>query len=270
MTVGSCWRIVGATLTLLMPLLATQAGAGVEGDPPFRFYAFWRDVPRLGEMGRVLVHFGGAYGDSMIGRATVHLPAGVELVQGDTLVDGFPARELEWTLQLRVVAPGEQTICGVMSVDRQFFGVDEAEFDLQYFTGDSASKKRLSRPARAELVRRGQRFRYGSTYLVPIDSSERVTQEDLDRVGSPRVLQQAPAADSLGVLGARDSVGCIVFVKKDGTVRDIRIIDKHERIPGLRGLIQRALIRDWRFEPVRWEGRPMDSWVFVRVPIGPA
>jgi hypothetical protein len=226
-------------------------------------------VPRLNETARLVVHFGGVYGDSVVGQARVRLPAGVALVSGDTLITGHPRQELEWTLLLRSLSGGVRTIRGEMGIE-EGYGRDEGEFELEYVVGDSSSKDKLARPVRREVLMGTKRFRYGGPYLVPIDSSEHVLQEDLDRHGGPTIVRRSTVADSLGIVvavGATDSVGCIVFVARNGSVRDIRIIDGHRKVPGLKGLIYRAFMRDWEFEPVQWQGRSRDSWVFVRVPL---
>jgi hypothetical protein len=257
--------IVCLGLTGHVPLARAQ----LDGKPHYNFYAFWREPPRPGIAGKIVLGLGGAYEDSIAGVARIHLPHGVELVSGDTLVRGFVGGEgLRWTINVRCESRTPLWITGEMSVNNQFLGVDEAEWKLKCVAAPESLEKPYSEEVRSELVRRGQRFRHGGLVLVPIDSSERVTQDELEELG-----EKAHALTSVSLLNRDmqpatvDTIPCIAFIRSNGSLMAMRLLGKRRDDPLLASLIENGLREKWSFKPSTLRGRRYNDWILLRVPL---
>ncbi len=270
----SQWRAILVTALACggMPPVAQSpcsAHVSMEGVPPFNFSALWLDRPRQDQPGRFIVFWEGTYADTAVGRVSLHLPAGVELVSGDTAVAGHPGGEgFRWEVRVRCPNASPVLIRGEMWVNNAWFGVDEGEFELPCGSAPESLANGRSRMVREENVRRGQRFRYGGFFLVPIDSAQRVTEKEIGEHGTKaQVLMSSPVVANISGAAPGDTLTSVVFVKPDGTVRDLRLFARYERNAALVALIKAEVSRTWRFQPAGLRGVRYDDWVLIRVPI---
>ena len=259
---------VGAVVTtLVMCILAWGHTSPGEGVPWYGFGAGWMDPPRPGHAGQFRVSFVSGYGDSGEAVVRLHIPAGVELISGDSVRVGNPGRDgMRWEVRVRCESVAPCYIRGTMFYERGPLGTEEAEFTLPCSAVPESLGNLNSRTVRAEVFRNGQRYRYGGTYLVHIDSSERVVERDLTRSGSrAHVLTSSEVMTASLPASVQDTVNCVVFVKPDGSVRAFRVLGTKAVDASLRALIETELRTHWEFAPATVSGRPVDDWAEVSV-----
>lgn len=259
--------VLGVVLSIAMPSHA-HASKGLEGTPPVSFSASTRDSVRLGEPVRIRIWFSGLFPDSAQVRVRVQLPAGLALMAGDTARVGR-ARNIRgtWTIDVLPTSSDTFVIAGFSSVD---FGRSVVELDWQLPLVANAGRRRLnSQAVREEMVRGVQRYRYGGFYLVPIDSAEVVTQQEISNQGTrPRPIETTQGLDATGALTDTVDVQVVAFVNRSGLVIDAR--PAKGKTGGERGMATALLtVRTWRFEPARVRGRTVNDWIEVPVRVLP-
>jgi len=265
------------TIALIGALIPAPAPGAAEGEPEFGITAWFAKPPLLSKDAPLLVRVWGenAYGNPIGSTALITVPEGIRVISGATFSavsasGGKRAKsERKWQIVLRPTDIGIYEIRGTLTIDRgPDRGVDEAEFAIPLEVRSDTSFAGPPRPTRFEHVRAGQRYRYAGSYLVPIDSSEVMLQEEIDQ--KPRVVHQETAACSTcaGALPAR--VPLVVMVGSDGLLREARyldIIEVGEEIdPTIVRVAEEALAR-WVFAPATSRGRPVADYLVVRVPV---
>ena len=263
----------------VLPFTASTARAdlGNEGEPAFGISGYFRTPPRLNEPTSILVRVWGedSYEESITSTARISLPDGIELVTGDTVsvahVFHRSRRRAERVFQIviRPVRPGSYTIRGRLSIDAgQERGEDESDFNLTLDIGpDSVTYARAPHPTRFENVRHGQRYRYAGRYLVPIDSTQALLEEEITQKAKPELREPAICPGCPGPLPT--VVPFVVMVGSDGRIRESRFVDMQEEgtmDPTLIAAAAQAL-KGWEFEPARAGDRAVADYVVVRVPV---
>jgi hypothetical protein len=269
-----CLSLALALSTALAPALAAAAA---EGEPVFGITAWFVKPPRLLQESPLLVRVWGenAYGTRIESTAQIFVPEGIRVLSGQTFSVESPSTakrakpERKWQVLLRPEESGVYRIRGTLRIDAgPDRGVDEAEFAIALEVRGDTVLAGSPRPTRFEHVREGQRYRYADRYLVPIDSSEALLQEEIDR--KPEVVRQAAAACSAcaGTLPA--VVPLVVMVGSDGLPREARYLDiveiGEEIDPTIVEAAKRALA-GWEFAPASSRGRPVADYLVVRVPV---
>jgi len=269
-------RIAALTLLALFPSLS-RANPGPEGEPHFGISAYFRNPPRLGEAVTLQVRVWGedTYPVPWTSIAKISIPPGIDVVSGDTLsikqvvkrTRLKPERTFDIVVRPRV--EGAYVIHGSLEVE----AVDERGTDLTDFIlpvalhGDSVTYARAPRTTRFENVRGGQRYRYAGPYLVPIDSTAALLEEEIDQ--KPRVLSERPAECPACPAPLPRVVPFVAMVGSDGRVRDTRFLDIDDQgtvDPAVVGAASAALAR-WEFAPATAGGRPVADFLVVRVPV---
>lgn len=257
-----------AVLALALSVRAGGAYVGQEGAERFAFGAWVMGAPRLGQPITLRVTMRGEYADTVTGLARVSLPAGAQLVSGDTLRRAHPARgDAEWEIRFLPALVGRHEIHGVLRIEDVGGPVDESEFVLPLEVKTDTVLVGGSQTIRTEHVRGRQRYRYGGEYLVPIDGPEYITQGDI--MSKPRILQRQSAVDSLSRSASVVRVPFVVFIDRQGRLRDARLRGG-SRNTLLERLARQALQR-WTFAPAMTKaGHPVDDWLEVGVDVVPA
>jgi hypothetical protein len=244
----------------------------------FGFSAIWLTPPRPGTPGTFLVWLNEEYPNGARAEVHVHLPAGVSLVSGDTLVVGTPDddKALRWRIVVLCKDSTLSWITGDMRMDRGRGVFDEAEFELRCSTIPDSLPSVWSRSVREETIRGNQRYRFGGLFLVPIDGPQRVTELDLLLPGGARAevlrtsrLRVASMPKLLGGGERPDTISFGAFVKPNGRARGIEFwgMQRSPQVATLRSAIEKEVVAHWRFKPARFHGVPVDDWVLVRAPV---
>lgn len=264
-------------VVLLGTLAPTLAGGAAEGEPAFGITAWFVKPPRLSQESPLVVRVWGenTYGNRVESTVQISVPEGIRVVSGPTFSvasssAGRHARsERKWKILLRPTKPGVYEIRGTLRIDAGTDrGVDEAEFAIPLEVQSDTVVAGSPRPTRFEHVQQGQRYRYADHFLVPIDSSEALLQEEIDQ--KPQVVRQEAAVCSVcaGTLPA--VVPLVLMVGSDGLLREARyldIIEVGEEIdPTIVQAAKEALPR-WIFAPATSRGRPVADYLVVRVPV---
>lgn len=245
-----------------------NASVGLEGAERFAFGAWVIGTPRLGQPVALRVTMRGAYADTVVGVAHVSLPAGLQLVSGDTLRRAHPARgDGEWEVTFIPILLGRHDIRGNLSIVDLDGSIDESEFALPLEVRSDTVIVTSSRMIRVELVRGAQRYRYGGEYLVPIDGPEYIMQGDI--ANKPKILQRQSAVDSLSRSASAVRVPFVVFIDRQGRLRDARLRGGSRNVQVER--LAREALQRWTFAPATTRaGQPVDDWLEVRVEVVPA
>jgi len=283
--VTSKWR---RTAIALCPLTATLialsleassalANPGAEGEPAFGISGFYKFPPRLDEPSPLLVRVWGedTYDGPVTSVARISVPDGIEVVSGDTVsvlhVSKRSRRHAGRVLQImiRPVRPGSYVIRGSLGIDAgPDRGEDETDFVLPIdVRPDMVIYARAPRATRFENVRGGQRYRYGGRYLVPIDSTEALLEDEI--VEKPKPLTQEAAICPGCTSPLPTVVPFVAMVGSDGRLRESRFLEMEDQgtvDPDVVAAASGALAR-WTFEPARVGGRPVADYVVVRVPV---
>ncbi len=252
-------------VVLLGALRPAAASFAPEGAPASTFFAAWDKPPVVGQAISFVIHWDVT--PSVPGEIHVHLPAGVALVSGDTAYVG-PAGPggRQWRLTVIRTDSTTEPIRAELAASLDSMEREELEVELSCNLATPWRNLRPSHTVREELVREGQRYRYGGSVLVPIDSSARVTELDLERAHT-----RARAVPGRGVTSqsvqVSDTLRCIVVVRGSGAIRAVRFAGSAPL--WLRGPVEAELHRSWRFVPATFHGRGIDDWVTVDVPLRP-
>ena len=256
-----------------------HAGYGAEGEPSFGISGYFKSPPRLNEPTTLLVRVWGedSYDVPVMSRARISLPEGIQVISGDTVsvahVDRHTRHRAERLVELtiRPVRYGSYVLRGWLSINAgEDRGVDETDFHLPFtIEPDSTHYAHAPRPTRFENVRHGQRYRYGGRYLVPIDSTQALLEEEI--TAKPHATHQEAAACH-GCEGPLPTiVPFVVMVGADGKLRESRFLDIQEQNQGTTDpawieAAKQALVK-WEFEPARAGALPVADYLVVRVPV---
>ena len=270
---------MGLAAAAALPLGTAPACArpGAEGEPAFGISAYFTGKPEISQTTLLLVRVWGekSYGHPVVGVARVSVPDGIEVVAGDTVrVARVSPRsrtksERRWQIMIRPTRLGSYVIRGALRIDAgPAGGVDETDFVLPLeMRPDTVISARAPRATRFENVRDGQRYRYAGRYLVPIDSSEALLQDEIDQRPKAAQKKEAFCPACPGPLPA--VVPFVAMVGSDGRLRESRYLDIDEE-----GTLDPAVVaaaRDalgmWAFEPARAKDRPVADYTVVRVPV---
>jgi hypothetical protein len=238
-----------------------------EGQAPFGFSAWFGDPPRTSGAIRLWFSMAGMQFDtSATGVAHIVLPPGMELVSGDTLHTGQPAgRGNNWRLIVVPRQAGDYEIKGTLRITSKKSQLDEADLVLHCRIEADTAVVEDPRVTRLETVRRGQRYRYGGRYLVPIAAPQSVVQREIDQSGGKaRPTSFADALCPHCGLSGEVRVPYVVFLDAAGSVIDLR---PRREIPAAVDSAGRAAIRGWRFAPSHVHGKPVADWIMVEVPV---
>ena len=270
--------ICAAALAIL-PIAASTARAdlGNEGEPTFGIAGYFRTPPRLNEATSILVRVWGedSYEQSITSVARISLPDGIELVTGDTVsVAHVHQRSRKhagrvFQIVIRPVRPGHYTIRGWLGIDAgEERGTDESDFNLALDIGpDTVAYARAPHPTRFENVRHGHRYRYAGRYLVPIDTTQALLEEEITHKAKPELREPAICPGCPGPLPT--VVPFVVMVGSDGRIRESRFVDMQEvgtMDPALIAAAAQA-VKSWEFEPARAGDRAVADYLVVRVPV---
>ncbi|HMI31609.1 MAG TPA: hypothetical protein VK527_07710 [Candidatus Limnocylindrales bacterium] len=271
-------RIWVAALAVLVSAPSTaHAQFGNEGEPAFGISAYFQTPPRLNEATTILVRIWGedSYEQSITSVARISLPDGIELVSGDTVsvahVYQHSRKHAQRVFQIviRPVRPGSYMIRGWLGIDAgEERGADETDFHLTLDLGaDTVTYARAPRATRFENVRHGQRYRYAGRYLVPIDSTQALLEEEITDKAKPELREPAICPGCPGPLPT--VVPFVVMVGSDGRIRESRFVDMQEEGTMDGSLVAAAAqaLRRWEFEPARAGDHPVADYVVVRVPV---
>jgi hypothetical protein len=271
-------RRVGAAIIAVMVSCFVFAGharpdplwLGGEG-PPFAFVADGTGAVHAGDTMTVVVAVGGRYysGDAV---ASIHLtlPRALVLVAGETVKTG-PLRAItgNYTLRLLTRNPGEFEVTGRFHVD-DGEQQDDGAFVMPVTVRADTVFAEHSRYTLLESRRRGQRFRYGDWWLVPLDSTEPpVVEHALELHGARARVTHLASSSCRGCTAATgvDSVWFVVIVGPNGKVRDSRVMgDQRKLAPAVVAAAKEAL-QSSRFRAAAVNHSPVSDWLYVAVPV---
>ena len=269
--------LLAALIALSLEASYARANPGAEGEPAFGISGYFKSPPRLDEPSPLLVRVWGedAYDGPVTSVARIDVPDGIEVVSGDTVSVAHVSRRSRkhagrvFQVMIRPVRPGSYVIRGRLAIDAGAErGADETDFLLSIeVRPDTVIYARAPRATRFENVRGGQRYRYGGRYLVPIDSTEALLEDEITE--KPRPLTQEAAFCPGCAAPLPTVVPFVAMVGSDGGLRESRFLDMEEQgtiAPDAVGAASGALAR-WTFEPARAGGRPVADYVVVRVPV---
>lgn len=270
--------IVLGLLAALTPGAAAAEVHWLGGEgPPFVFVANGSGRLHPGDTLTVVLVVGGRYSGTPQANFHLTIPKQLGLLSGDTTV-ALPLQGLEGTnysLQLLPKEPGSFEIRGRLHIDARE-QQDVAEFVMPVVVAADTVLVEHSRYVLLESTRKGQRFRYGDWWLIPIESDEvAVVETDVERHGKKaRAAKQGAAACVDCPPGAAaDTLNFLVIVDKQGKVRDTRLMGSRttRRRPSEAAIsAARAALGKWQFEPATGKGQAVSDWLYVSVPVGRA
>jgi hypothetical protein len=254
-----------------------RANPGAEGEPAFGISAHYVGAPRLLKPTPLRIRVWGedTYGRPVVSVVRVSVPDGIEVVSGDTVhvtrVSNRGRRQAERrsSIVIRPTKLGSYVIRGSLRIDAgEDRGVDETEFVLPLeVRADTVLYARAPRVTRFENVRGGQRYRYAGRYLVPIDTTEALLEEDIDQKPRPSRQEIALCPACPGPLPT--VIPLVVMVGSDGVVRETRFLDLDEQgaVDPASVEAARRAVEKWVFEPARAGDRPVADYTVVRVSV---
>jgi hypothetical protein len=171
------------------------------------------------------------------------------------------------SLVIRPVRAGRYVIRGRLELDAgEEHGNDQTDFNLPLtLEQDAPAVAQAPRVTRYENVRHGQRYRYAGRYLVPIDSTQALLEEEI--TAKPKPIAEG-VASCHGCAGPpRILVPFVVMVGSDGRIRDSRFLDIQEEGTTEPNLVAAAsdALSHWQFEPAKAGAMPVADYVVVRV-----
>jgi len=264
-------------LALLVLAPEVSAGYGNEGEPSFGISGYFQSAPRLGQPVTLLVRVWGedTYLEPITSVARVSVPEGITVLSGDTVtvahVDRYTRKRAERLapITIRPDRYGTYTIRGWLGIDAgSLHGSDETDFLLNFtIQPDNETYDRAPRTTRYENVRNGQRYRYAGRYLVPIDSTQALLEEEI--TSKPRARDQEAAACHTCPGPLPTVVPFVVMVGSDGTMRESRFLDIQEEgtVDAMLVSAARSALTAWTFEPAKAGSLPVADYVVVRVPV---
>lgn len=263
---------------LLTALGATTGGAEIRATlglgPPFYFLARPATKQLRGEGLQLVVAAGCRDATAMRVACHIRVPEELQLMDGDTVVTEVPIPgEKEWVIRVRPTVDGTFTIQGWIRIELRE-GVHEGAFAATVKVTNGAAHAKRSETTVRESILKGQRYRYGTWWMIPLDPQERsVTEDTIQRWGQRARIERAVSAvcTTCADSAATDTVSFIAVVDTKGNVRDTQIIG---RMSGRRDLRSKALVESaretllqWRFEPARARDQTVSDWVRVDVPV---
>jgi len=253
------------------------AGLGAEGEPSFGISGYFKTPPRLGQATTLLVRIWGegSYDVPVTSVARISVPEGIRVISGDTVsiahVNQWSRKRAERLIPIviRPERPGRYLIRGWLGIDAgPDHGADETDFFLSaILEQDTVAYSRAPRVTRFENVRHGQRYRYAGRYLVPIDSTQALLEEEITSKAKPRSQEEATCPGCPGPLPT--AIPFVVMVGSDGTIRESRFLDMQEEgttDPSLVAAANQALQR-WEFSAAQAGDRAVADFLVVRVPV---
>jgi len=254
-----------------------RAGIGAEGEPSFGISGYFKTPPRLGQATTLLVRVWGedSYDVPVTSVARISIPEGIRVISGDTVsvahVNRWMRRLAQRLIQIviRPERPGRYLIRGWLGIDGgPDHGADETDFLLSVvLEQDSVIYAHAPRVTRFENVRHGQRYRYAGRYLVPIDSSQALLEEDITSKAKAKSQEEAYCSGCPGPLPTL--IPFVVMVGSDGRIRESRFLDMQEEgstDPSIVAAASAALQR-WEFSAARAGDRAVADFLVVRVPV---
>jgi len=266
-----------ALIVLSLGAPSARANPGAEGEPAFGISGYFKSPPRLNAPSLLLVRVWGedAYDRLVTSVARVSVPEGIEVVSGDTVsVDHVSRRSRRHAgrvlqIMIRPVTPGTYVIRGSLEIDAGAErGADETDFLLPIdVRPDTVIYARAPHATRFENVRGGQRYRYGGRYLVPIDSTEALLEDEITE--KPKPLTQEAAVCPGCAVPLPTVVPFVAMVGSDGRLRESRFLDLEEQGTIASDVVAAAsgALARWTFEPARAGVRAVADYVVVRVPV---
>ena len=274
---GSAALILAWLAVFLIPVSRASAAFGAEGEPAFGISGYFKTPPRLDEATTLLVRVWGedTYDQPITSVARITVPEGILVISGDTVsvvrVSPHSRKHAERLIRL-VIRPerlGSYVIRGWLGIDAgEEHGSDETDFLLPLsIEADTVTPARGPRPTRYENVRHGQRYRYAGRYLVPIDSTQALLQEEITEKAKTKIQEPADCPgcpEPLPVV-----VPFVVMVGSDGRVRESRLLDMEYAVTTNASLVAAAAdaLAHWEFTPALSGDRPVADYVVVRVPV---
>jgi len=267
--------IAAILLFVAAPAPPARANVGAEGEPTFGISGWFKNPPRLNEEATLLVRIwgGDAYDHPSTSVGRISIPDGITIVSGDTVsvarVDRHSRRRAERvvSLVLRPTRPGSYVIRGRLEIDAgEEHGTDQTDFNLPLtLDQDAPVVVQAPRVTRYENVRHGQRYRYAGRYLVPIDSTQALLEEEITEKPKPIVEGVAACHGCAGP--PKVLVPFVVMVGSDGRIRDSRFLDIQEEGTTDSNLVAAASaeLSQWQFEPAKAGATPVADYVVVRV-----
>jgi hypothetical protein len=244
---------------------------GGEG-PPFAFLADGSGATRPGDTLTVIVVVGGRYSGDPTAGFHVSIPSAFPLVSGDTIAAGrLSAISGNYTIKLIPRAPGSYEITGRFRVDAGDQR-DDAMFLMPVTVSSDTVIAEHSHYTLLETSRKGQRYRYGDWWLVPLDSTETpVVEREIEAHGARPHAASVASSVCRGCTGAwTDSVRFVVVVGPDGSMRDSRVLggQRGGHAPEVAAVVAaREALRASRFQAARVKGAGVSDWLYVTVPV---
>jgi hypothetical protein len=245
---------------------------GTEG-PPVVFSAGLVEPAKPGDTLRVVVGAAIREITQPAVRFQIKVPSQFEIVSGDTAVE-FAAGQTEgnWTILLLPSSPGSFELAGAMQVESRERR-DEVELLLPIHVSADRVWSDGCQHTRSDTFRGGVRYRYGDTWLVPLEADEPpVTERDITDGGArARVALHEDARCSGCSQGDQpDTVNFMIIVDRDGKIRESRRMGWRGKAPSNAAIdAARQTLTKWRFEPARAKGQAVSDWLYVRVPVRP-
>jgi hypothetical protein len=203
-----------------------------------------------------------------VGTVRVTIPKGFSLVAGDTVLDLPPvAGNRPTTLRVRPTRAGQFSFRAVLHIARGE-EIDEAETVLPVTVREDTVIIGQKRPIRVETVVDGQRYRCWGEWMVPIDGPEPVIEWEIVKA---RAIKSPAALCSACPFSGVDTVAFIAIIDKRGVVSHARPLPLGQATPltpdSVSVAAARSALARWKFAPATFEGRALNDWQFVRVPI---
>jgi hypothetical protein len=210
----------------------------------------------------------GFYDSTVVAAVELHTAGTIEWLGGDSVLAAYPGRGGggRWRMRVRCGDGGDGRVRGLMTIAVADSVRDEGEFELPCSDTVGVLYGEHSRYVRLETVRGRQRYRYGGLFLVPIDSSRALVQEDVEVPGGvPMVVHGSVIAIEEVILA--DTVTCVAFLGDDGVVRDLRVLGVEEGNAALGAEILNALQAAGPLPASRAFGVPVEDWRILRIPV---
>lgn len=275
-----------AALATAVLLLAGWAHPGsatkpfLPGEPRFGVSMSVRGAPRAGEALTVLVLAGSSqHGRSALGKVHIAVPAGIEIVAGDTTrqvhATGLWIGPIDppWVLVLRATRPGKYVLRGsaVFASPQNPTSWDEMEAELGLeVRPDTVLFDPWSHALRYTKMDHGRRFRYGWEHMVLLEEPDPWFDETAKPRTAPAAIEQPTAVCHGCGLSGPEEVRCVVTVGTDGRVRWIE--PRAASAPPEDARVVKAAedaVRQWRFRPAQIAGRAISDWAEVEVTVVP-
>jgi hypothetical protein len=276
---GDAMRISLALAVVMSSLASSPAATEVEwlgGEgPPFVFFADGRGSFHPGDTLAVVVSVGGRYYGPAQAMFHLTMPPQLGYISGDTSVV-LPLEKAERPHTLFCVPKelGSFEIRGRLRIDARE-QQDVAEFTMPIVVREDTVLVDHSRATLLESRRKGQRYRYGDWWLIPLEDDEvAVVEADVEKNGrkARAVRQEVAACAQCLFTGKPDTVSFLAVIDGHGKVRDVRVMGSRtstQRPAAAAIASAKAALQNWQFEPAAGKGHAVSDWIYVRVPVVP-